>query len=121
MSIRSISTIPITLRQTTRSARRPSPSFARRCACATWSALRRVVLYGRERMIMLEPRDKGILATSLRYDYEVRDDKAYFDDIPEVEIGKEMLDLALAHHRRQDGQIRSRDVQGRLSGGGRRS
>jgi DNA end-binding protein Ku len=55
----------------------------------------RVVLYGRERMMMLEPRDKGILATSLRYAYEVRGDKAYFDEIPEVEIGKEMLDLAL--------------------------
>ena len=25
----------------------------------------------------------------------MRDDKAYFDEIPEVEIGKEMLDLAL--------------------------
>ena len=55
----------------------------------------RVVLYGRERSVMLEPRSKGILATTLHYAYEVRDDKAYFDDIPEVEISKEMLDLAL--------------------------
>jgi DNA end-binding protein Ku len=55
----------------------------------------RVVLYGRERSIMLEPRHDGILATTLRYAYELRDDKAYFDDIPKVEIGKEMLDLAL--------------------------
>jgi DNA end-binding protein Ku len=55
----------------------------------------RVVLYGRERSVMLEPRSKGILATTLRYAYEVRDDKAYFDDIPDVEISKEMLDLAL--------------------------
>ena len=57
--------------------------------------LARVVLFGRERMVMLEPRDKGIVMTSLRYDYEVRDDKAYFDVIPKVEISKEMLDLAL--------------------------
>ncbi len=55
----------------------------------------RVVLYGRERIVMLEPRGEGILATSLRYAYEVRDDKAYFDDIPRIEISKEMLDLAL--------------------------
>lgn len=55
----------------------------------------RVVLYGRERIVMLEPRGEGILATSLRYAYEVRDDNAYFDDIPKIEISKEMLDLAL--------------------------
>ncbi len=55
----------------------------------------RAVLYGRERIMMLEPRHEGILATSLRYAYEVRNDEAYFDDIPKVEIGKEMLDLAL--------------------------
>lgn len=55
----------------------------------------RVVLYGRERIVMLQPREEGILVTALRYAYEVRDDKAYFDDIPQVEIGKEMLDLAL--------------------------
>jgi DNA end-binding protein Ku len=55
----------------------------------------RVVLYGRERIVMLEPRGEGILATSLRCAYEVRDDKAYFEDIPRIEISKEMLDLAL--------------------------
>ncbi len=55
----------------------------------------RVVLYGRERIVMLEPRSKGILATTLRYAYQVRDDEAYFEDIPDVEISREMLDLAL--------------------------
>jgi DNA end-binding protein Ku len=54
----------------------------------------RAVLYGRERMILLEPRSKGILGTALHYDYEVRDDAAYFEPIPEFEIGKELLDLA---------------------------
>jgi DNA end-binding protein Ku len=54
----------------------------------------RVVLFGRERMIMLEPRDCGIMGTTLRYDYEVRDDKAYFEDIDNIELSKEMLDLA---------------------------
>jgi DNA end-binding protein Ku len=54
----------------------------------------RVALHGRERLILLEPRAKGIIGTTLHYNYEVRSDSAYFDDIPNLEIGKEMLDLA---------------------------
>ena len=42
----------------------------------------RVVLFGKERMIMLEPRSQGLLGTTLRYAYEVRESGAYFDDIP---------------------------------------
>ena len=58
------------------------------------AGLARVVLYGRERILLLEPRGKGLVGTTLRYDYEVRDDKAYFDEIPDVSLSKEMLDLA---------------------------
>ena len=54
----------------------------------------RVVLFGKERMIMLEPRSKGLLGTTLRYSYEVRESGAYFDDIPQVDLTKELLDLA---------------------------
>lgn len=54
----------------------------------------RVVLYGRERMVLLEPRSAGIMGTTLHYDYEVRDDAGYFESIPKREIGKEMIDLA---------------------------
>ena len=54
----------------------------------------RVVLFGKERMIMLEPRSRGLLGTTLRYAYEVRESGAYFDDIPQVELTKELLDLA---------------------------
>jgi DNA end-binding protein Ku len=39
------------------------------------------VLYRRERAVMLEPRDKGIVLWTLRYGDEVRDAAAYFDDI----------------------------------------
>lgn len=56
--------------------------------------LGRIVLYRRERIVMLEPFDKGLLATSLRYGYEVRDAKPYFEDIPDVELPKEMRQLA---------------------------
>jgi DNA end-binding protein Ku len=56
--------------------------------------LARVVLYGRERIIMLEPRGKGLAGTTLRYNYEVRDDKTYFDEITNKNVAKDMLDLA---------------------------
>ena len=57
-------------------------------------ALGRVVLAKRERVIMLQPWDKGLLATTLRYPYEIRDAKEYFDDIPDVKVEPEMLELA---------------------------
>ena len=56
--------------------------------------LGRAVIARRERLFLMEPRDKGILATALHYNYEVRDDDTYFDDIPDIEIPAEMLDLA---------------------------
>jgi DNA end-binding protein Ku len=57
-------------------------------------ALGRVVLAKRERVIMLEPRDKGLTATTLRYPYEIRDAKEYFDDIPNVKLEPDVLKLA---------------------------
>lgn len=57
--------------------------------------LARVVLYRRERLLMLEPRDKGMLATALRYKSEVRDAKTYFADIPNVRVPADMLTLAI--------------------------
>ena len=54
----------------------------------------RVVLYRRERPIMLQPRGKGLVATTLHYAYEVRDDADVFEDIDDVDVPEEMLDLA---------------------------
>jgi DNA end-binding protein Ku len=54
----------------------------------------RVVIARRERMILLEPLGNGILATVLRYPYEVRGEDAYFEDIPELTLPAEMRDLA---------------------------
>ncbi len=59
-------------------------------------ALGRVVLSKRERVIMLQPRGKGLLGETLRYPYEVRDEAIYFNDIAEIQIPKDML--ALAEH-----------------------
>jgi DNA end-binding protein Ku len=57
-------------------------------------ALGRVVLAKRERVIVLEPWDVGLTATTLRYPYEIRDAKEYFDDIPDVKVQPDMLKLA---------------------------
>ena len=43
---------------------------------------------------MLEPFDKGLLATTLRYPYEIRDHAEYFDDIPALKLPAEMMKLA---------------------------
>jgi DNA end-binding protein Ku len=57
-------------------------------------ALARVVLAKRERVIMLQPWDKGIMATTLRYPYEVREAKGYFDELPDIKVPTDMLKLA---------------------------
>jgi DNA end-binding protein Ku len=59
------------------------------------AALGRIVLTRREHVVMLEAFDKGLLATTLRYAYEVRDKKDYFDDIPEIMLPAEMKELAM--------------------------
>jgi DNA end-binding protein Ku len=56
--------------------------------------LARVVLFRRERILMLQPRGKGIVATSLHYANEVNASANYFDEIPDLSIPKQMLDLA---------------------------
>ena len=57
-------------------------------------AIGRVVLTNREHIISLQPLEKGLLGTLLRYPYEVRSEKDYFDDIQAVKLTKDMLDLA---------------------------
>jgi DNA end-binding protein Ku len=57
-------------------------------------ALGRAVLAKRERVIVLQPRHKGLMATTLRYPYEIRDAKEYFEDIPDVKVEPDMLKLA---------------------------
>jgi DNA end-binding protein Ku len=57
-------------------------------------ALARVVLSNREHVIALKPLGKGLLGTTLRYPYELRDKDDYFDDIPNPRVSKDMVDLA---------------------------
>jgi len=57
-------------------------------------ALARIVMAHREHIIMLEPLGKGILGTTLRYDYEVRKENEYFAHVPSPRISKDMVELA---------------------------
>lgn len=58
------------------------------------AGLARVVLFRRERIVMLEPRGKGITVTSLHYANEVHQAASYFDEVPDLELPKQMLELA---------------------------
>ena len=58
-------------------------------------ALGKVVFTTREHIIALEARDKGMVGVTLRYPYEVRQAKDYFDAIEDEKVPKDMLDLAV--------------------------
>ena len=57
-------------------------------------ALARIVLTNREHVIAIEPLGKGLLGTTLRYPYELRDEDDFFDDIKTPKITKDMVELA---------------------------
>ncbi len=58
------------------------------------AAIARTVLFRRMRTVLIRPHGKGLIATTLNYDYEVRSSKKAFEDMPEIKIQGEMLDLA---------------------------
>jgi DNA end-binding protein Ku len=58
------------------------------------AGLARAVMYRREKILMLQPRGKGLMATALRYNNEVREEKTYFSEIPSERIPADMLKLA---------------------------
>ncbi|HLZ66915.1 MAG TPA: Ku protein [Aliidongia sp.] len=53
----------------------------------------RLVLYRRERAVMLEPRDRGIVLWTLRYGDEVRDPSSYFAGIKAEEPEPQLVSL----------------------------
>jgi DNA end-binding protein Ku len=57
-------------------------------------ALGRLVMHQRERLMALEPRERGILAYSLRSNREVRSPAEIFDRIPDVKPNPQMVDIA---------------------------
>ena len=57
-------------------------------------ALGRIVLSKRERVMALEPFDRGLIGTTLHYPYEMRHANDYFADIPDLTPAPELLRLA---------------------------
>ena len=57
-------------------------------------ALARIVLTNREHVVAIQPWGKGLLATTLRYPYEVREAEDYFDDIRTPKVTADMIELA---------------------------
>ena len=57
-------------------------------------ALARIVFANREHILAVEAWGKGMLGTTLRYDYEVRNESEVFKGIPSPRIAKEMVELA---------------------------
>ena len=58
------------------------------------AAIARTVLFRRLRSVLIRPQGKGLIATTLNYDYEVRDPAESFEGISKVKIETEMLELA---------------------------
>jgi DNA end-binding protein Ku len=77
------------------------------------AALARVVLTRREHAVMVEPFGKGLLAVTLRYPYELRDETAYFEKIPDLNLPKEMKDLALHIVKRMEGHFDPAKIEDR--------
>ncbi|MHC2176212.1 DNA end-binding protein Ku [Bradyrhizobium diazoefficiens] len=57
-------------------------------------ALAKIVLTNREHVMAIEPLGKGLLGTTLRYPYELRDEDQFFDDIKSPKITRDMVELA---------------------------
>jgi DNA end-binding protein Ku len=58
------------------------------------AGLARMVLYRRERPVVIEALGKGMLLTTLRYDNAVRQPDTVFNGIGKVKVDQEMIDLA---------------------------
>jgi DNA end-binding protein Ku len=76
-------------------------------------ALGRVVMHTRERLVALEARDKGIIATTLRMRDEVVTPKAAFADIPAARPDKRMVEIARKIIEQQEGAFEPEDFEDR--------
>jgi DNA end-binding protein Ku len=56
--------------------------------------LARTLLFRRLRTLLIRPHEAGMIASTLNFDYEVRNSAEIFRSVPEVTIKGEMLDLA---------------------------
>ena len=79
-------------------------------------ALARIVLTNREHVMAIEPLGKGLLGTTLRYPYELRDEEDYFDGIKTPKITKDMVELAGHILQTKAAHFDPCKIQGRIRG-----
>jgi DNA end-binding protein Ku len=53
-----------------------------------------IIFANRQHILAIEPWGKGMLGTTLRFDYEVRDEKEFFKGIASHRVAREMVSLA---------------------------
>ena len=75
------------------------------------AGLARIVLYRRERPVVIEALGKGMLLTTLRYDRTVRQPETVFDEIGKVSVDQEMTDLAAPLIDKKKREIRPLEVR----------
>jgi DNA end-binding protein Ku len=58
------------------------------------AAIAQALLFRRVRTVLVRPHGDGLIATTLNFDYEVRDAKSAFAEVADIKIAGEMLELA---------------------------
>jgi DNA end-binding protein Ku len=83
---------------------------------ANAAALAQAVLFRRARSLLIRPFDKGLAATTLNFDYEVRSPAQVFSGVPAKKITGEMLDLAIHIIKTKQGAFDPRAFHDRYEG-----
>jgi len=74
-------------------------------------ALAAVIMHERDHVLLIEPRDEGMLATVLRAPYEVRKPKNVFASIKKTKVRGELVDVAEALIERKMGKFDPSDFK----------
>ena len=80
------------------------------------AAVAQAVLFRRVRTLLIRPYDKGLAATTLNFDYEVRSAGQIFSSVPAKKISGEMLDLAIHIIKTKQGAFDPRAFHDRYEG-----
>ena len=80
---------------------------------AKMAAVAEAVLFRRARTVLIRPWDKGLVASTLNYDYEVRSAADAFSGISAKAITGEMLDLAIHIIKTKEGAFDPREFHDR--------
>ena len=80
------------------------------------AAIAEAALFRRVRTLLIRPDGKGLAATTLNFDYEVRSAEEAFSAVPAKKISREMLDLAIHIIKTKAGAFDPRAVHDRYEG-----